>query len=109
MNKMITAALLVSSLSLSSAVLLAGGDDKSEYSRVDKKLHHMTEYLDLTDDQIKNIKPILSAQHASMQAIKAQNKEAISAYLTEEQKVKLNEMRKGKHKGKKGQGKSQEK
>ena len=97
MTKLLTTCLLASSLFLSVQVVNAEHHKmKSDAERVEFKIEKMAKHLDLTEEQKQQIKPILAEKMATMKKVREDARLKIQAFLTDEQKAKMEE-----HKGKK--------
>lgn len=69
---------------------------------IEKRIAHMTEKLDLNDNQAASVQSILEAQHIKMTEIHEETQRMLKNVLTDEQFAKLEKMReKSKHKIKK--------
>ena len=119
---LLLAALAAASLALASPLAAApsapgeapAGESRPKRPDRGDRLEHMREHLDLTDEQVAQLKPILEAQREEMKAamqdlgkdatreerreamreVHELYRERIAAVLTAEQKAKLGEMRK---------------
>ena len=58
-------------------------------TRMDRDLDRMTDRLDLTDDQVIQIKALFDAQQANPELTRTQLREGIAAILTEEQRADI--------------------
>ncbi len=99
-----------------------GGGQRGKAPSVEDRLERMQKDLDLTDDQVAKIKPILEDMQKQMEALRESSsgdreksmeamkklmdseEEKISALLTDEQKTKLAEMKKEREKNRPGPG-----
>ena len=90
--------LIVLAVVLSQLSVAGQGHEPSQ--RESKRLHHLTHQLNLSADQLEQIKPILAQQAEQRQAIREsmrslheQTQQQIAEVLTDEQREKLLNMR----------------
>lgn len=69
--------------------------------RMERRLNRMKEQLGLSDEQVAQMKTVMTQQHAQMQALMEQGKTNMTAVLTPEQVTKFEAM-KGERKGRGG-------
>ena len=89
--KRLATAILISSALLMTAQVVRADDNYAPMKRhsSEQMLERMTKKLNLTEEQQKNIKPVLEEQFQKMRELRKESREKIESYLTDEQKQQL--------------------
>ncbi len=95
MKRILTAMVLASSLFVSAQAVYAGDHHKmkTEAERAEFMVKKMTKHLDLTEEQQRQIKPLLLEEMTKRKALRDESKAKIDAVLTDEQKAKKAELK----------------
>lgn len=71
--------------------------------KMERRLARMQEKLGLTDDQVAQMKTVMTEQHAKKKALRDESKQRMTAIMTPEQAQQFEAMR-AEHKGRRGHG-----
>ena len=75
-------------------IFLTGIVSANEHFNVDEKVTRMKADLNLTDDQVRSVKPILEDYKNTMELAEKEKKSRLSNVLTDDQMKKMMKMRK---------------
>tara|TARA_R110002050_G_scaffold57423_5_gene129226 strand:+ start:144102 stop:144437 length:336 start_codon:yes stop_codon:yes gene_type:complete len=106
MKRLLTAAIIASTLLLSTNALRAE-DDAPKHPRhsPEQMVDRMAEGLNLTEEQKNNITTIKKEEFEKIRALREENRTKIESYLNDEQKQQLKERKEARSKKCAGKGK----
>ncbi|HEC57989.1 hypothetical protein LCGC14_1380630 [marine sediment metagenome] len=97
MKRILTAALIASTLLLSSNALRAGDNvPKQPRHNPEQMVERMAKNLNLTEEQKTNITAVKKDEFEKISALREENKKKIESYLTDEQKKQLEQQKNAK-------------